>query len=134
MSLKRRSSYYGQDGTLSITVMNTFPLWFSCLHDCWALKTFVNGREDDKWWLLPTILLLFKSAQARFVDWHIANLEIQDFSLFTPDPDTFWAYEAVSWHERLQGVFIWEVICSLYIYVKKICVKLWFTCAGFVHL
>ncbi|XP_057977615.1 uncharacterized protein LOC131164447 isoform X2 [Malania oleifera] len=50
-------------------------------------------REDDKWWLLPTILLLFKSIQARFVDWHIANLEVQDFSLFSSDPDTFWAYE-----------------------------------------
>lgn len=54
------------------------------------------AREDDNWWLLPTILLLFKAVQARFVDWHIANLEVQDFSLFTQDPDTFWAYEAVS--------------------------------------
>ncbi|PPD84480.1 hypothetical protein GOBAR_DD18560 [Gossypium barbadense] len=44
-------------------------------------------REDDKWWLFPTILVLLKSTQARFVDWHIANLEIQDFSLFCPDPD-----------------------------------------------
>ncbi|XP_075101419.1 uncharacterized protein LOC107787423 [Nicotiana tabacum] len=57
----------------------------------WGMK-----REDDKWWLFPTILLLFKSVQARFVDWHIANLEVQDFSLFSPDPDTFWAYEAAS--------------------------------------
>ncbi|KAA8525945.1 hypothetical protein F0562_007955 [Nyssa sinensis] len=54
-----------------------------------------NRREDDKWWLLPTILLLFKSIQARFVDWHIANLEVQDFSLFCPDPDTFWAHESI---------------------------------------
>ncbi|KAG8634220.1 uncharacterized protein LOC110604465 isoform X1 [Manihot esculenta] len=51
-------------------------------------------REDDKWWLLPTILLLLKSIQARFVDWHIANLEMQDFSLFCPDPDAFWAHES----------------------------------------
>ncbi|KAJ4846828.1 hypothetical protein Tsubulata_004625 [Turnera subulata] len=51
-------------------------------------------REDDKWWLLPTILVLFKSIQARFVDWHIANLEVQDFSLFCPDPDAFWAHES----------------------------------------
>lgn len=55
-----------------------------------------GGREDDKWWLLPTILLLLKAVQARFVDWHIANLEVKDLSLFSPDPDTFWAYEAVS--------------------------------------
>ncbi|KAG5228771.1 ATP synthase [Salix suchowensis] len=53
-------------------------------------------REDNKWWLLPTILLLFKSVQARFVDWHIANLEIQDISLFCPDPDAFWAHESSS--------------------------------------
>lgn len=52
------------------------------------------SMEDEKWWLLPTILMLFKLVQARLIDWHIANLEIQDFSLFCPDPDTFWAYEA----------------------------------------
>ena len=57
------------------------------------LNCYVH-REDDKWWLLSTILLLFKSIQARFVDWHIANLEIQDFSLFSPDPDTFWVHES----------------------------------------
>ncbi|GER45886.1 glycine-rich protein [Striga asiatica] len=55
-----------------------------------------HSREDDKWWLLPTILLLFKAAQARLVDWNIANLEVKDFSLFSPDPDTFWAYEPLS--------------------------------------
>ncbi|XP_071918624.1 uncharacterized protein [Coffea arabica] len=55
-----------------------------------------SRREDDEWWLLPTILVIFKVVQARFVDWHIANREIQDFSLFSPDPDTFWAYESVS--------------------------------------
>jgi hypothetical protein len=53
-------------------------------------------RDDDKWWLLPTILLLFKSIQARFVNWHIANLEIEDISLFCPDPDAFWAHEPSS--------------------------------------
>ncbi|XP_050220604.1 uncharacterized protein LOC126670974 isoform X3 [Mercurialis annua] len=56
----------------------------------------IRSREDDKWWLLPTILLLLKSIQARFVDWHIANLEMQDFSLFCPDPDAFWAHESGS--------------------------------------
>lgn len=50
-------------------------------------------REDDRWWLLPTILLLIKCIQARFVDWHIANIEVSDFSLFCPDPDAFWAHE-----------------------------------------
>ncbi|WOG85697.1 hypothetical protein DCAR_0104888 [Daucus carota subsp. sativus] len=54
--------------------------------DSWSM-------EDEKWWILPTILMLFKLIQARLVDWHIANLEIEDFSLFCPDPDAFWAYE-----------------------------------------
>lgn len=57
-------------------------------------KLFVFGRDDDKWWVLPTVLLLLKSIQARFLDWHVANLEVPDFSLLCPDPDTFWAYES----------------------------------------
>ncbi|KAL0748737.1 hypothetical protein Bca101_030739 [Brassica carinata] len=51
-------------------------------------------RDDDKWWVLPTMLLLLKWIQARFLDWHVANLEVSDFSLLCPDPDTFWAYES----------------------------------------
>ncbi|WZZ02138.1 hypothetical protein YC2023_074466 [Brassica napus] len=51
-------------------------------------------RDDDKWWVLPTVLLLLKAIQARFLDWHVANLEVPDFSLLCPDPDTFWAYES----------------------------------------
>ncbi|KAF2538046.1 hypothetical protein F2Q68_00020260, partial [Brassica cretica] len=50
--------------------------------------------DDDKWWVLPTMLLLLKWIQARFLDWHVANLEVSDFSLLCPDPDTFWAYES----------------------------------------
>ncbi|PON48406.1 MraZ [Trema orientale] len=59
-------------------------------------NTWNTRREDAKWWLLPTILLLCKIIQARFVDWHIANLEIEDYSLFCPDPDAFWAHESGS--------------------------------------
>ncbi|KAF7810029.1 uncharacterized protein G2W53_036772 [Senna tora] len=55
----------------------------------WNIK-----REDDKCWLLPTILLLFKLVQSRFVNWHIANIEIEDFSLYCPDPYAFWAHES----------------------------------------
>ncbi|CAN7028276.1 unnamed protein product [Brassica oleracea var. botrytis] len=55
---------------------------------------YVFGRDDDKWWVLPTMLLLLKWIQARFLDWHVANLEVSDFSLLCPDPDTFWAYES----------------------------------------
>ncbi|CAO2819397.1 unnamed protein product [Amaranthus hypochondriacus] len=51
-------------------------------------------RDDDMWWLLPSILLLLKCIQARFVDWHLANLEIPDSSLLNPDPKAFWAHES----------------------------------------
>uniref|UniRef100_A0A803L5S1 DUF8003 domain-containing protein n=1 Tax=Chenopodium quinoa TaxID=63459 RepID=A0A803L5S1_CHEQI len=51
-------------------------------------------KDDVAWWLLPSILLLLKSIQARFVDWHLANLETPDSSLFTPDPDSFWSHES----------------------------------------
>ncbi|XP_068650763.1 uncharacterized protein [Aristolochia californica] len=53
-------------------------------------KTWDSRREDDKWWLLLSGLLLVKSLQARMVDWHIANLEVQDPSLFSQDPEKFW--------------------------------------------
>ncbi|OVA12714.1 hypothetical protein BVC80_9019g8 [Macleaya cordata] len=56
-----------------------------------------NVRRDyDRWWVLPTILLLVKSIQARFVDRHIANLEIQDPTLFSQDPESFWGHETPS--------------------------------------
>ncbi|KAJ7952625.1 Glycine-rich protein [Quillaja saponaria] len=69
---------------------------FSYFHKHDKANTWNIKREDDKCWLLPTVLLLFKTVQARFVDRHIANLEIQDFSVFCPDPDTFWAHESGS--------------------------------------
>ncbi|KAF2932854.1 uncharacterized protein [Oryza sativa Japonica Group] len=53
-------------------------------------KSF-KSREDNEWWILPIILFVVKSLQAGFVNWHLANLEIQDYSLFSPDPDRFWA-------------------------------------------
>ncbi|KAJ6963023.1 hypothetical protein NC652_001602 [Populus alba x Populus x berolinensis] len=73
-----------------------FHYGFSSLRPPDEENTWNIRREDNKWWLLSTILLLFKSVQARLVDWHIANLEIQDISLFCPDPDAFWAHESSS--------------------------------------
>ncbi|KAI4315173.1 hypothetical protein L6164_028014 [Bauhinia variegata] len=67
---------------------------FSHFHQPDEPSTRNIKREDDRCWFLPTILLLFKLVQARFVNWHIANLEVQDFSLFCPDPDSFWAHES----------------------------------------
>lgn len=62
----------------------------SSVHQVYNTKSF-KSREDNEWWILPTILFLIKSLQAGLVNWHVANLEIQDYSLFSPDPDRFWA-------------------------------------------
>jgi hypothetical protein len=48
------------------------------------------GREDDSWWVFPGLLLLVKCMQAQMIDSHIANLEIQDATLYSADPTVFW--------------------------------------------
>ncbi|KAL0908014.1 hypothetical protein M5K25_022477 [Dendrobium thyrsiflorum] len=48
------------------------------------------GADESGWWLFPTGLLLCKFIQARLIDWHVANLEIQDRSLYSNDPNVFW--------------------------------------------
>ncbi|CAL5028567.1 unnamed protein product [Urochloa decumbens] len=62
----------------------------SSVHHVYTTKSF-KSREDNEWWILPTILFLIKSLQAGLVNWHVANLEFQDYTLFSPDPDRFWA-------------------------------------------
>jgi hypothetical protein len=49
------------------------------------------ARDDNEWWILPIILFLVKALQEELVNWHIANVEIKDLTLYTPDPDKFWA-------------------------------------------
>ncbi|CAM6085481.1 unnamed protein product [Calypogeia fissa] len=46
--------------------------------------------EDDSWWMFPLFLIIVKCIQAWMVDLHIANLEIQDRTLFSEDPTKFW--------------------------------------------
>lgn len=88
----------------------TYSFLPRCLISFWIA---FSNREDNKWWLLPTILLLFKSIQARFVDWHIANLEIPDLSLFCPDPDAFWAHESTSWLAKETATLAWALRLAL---------------------
>ncbi len=47
-------------------------------------------RDESEWWMLPSGLVLCKIIQARLIDCHAANQEIQDFSLYSSDPDVFW--------------------------------------------
>ncbi|GLJ46536.1 hypothetical protein SUGI_0980760 [Cryptomeria japonica] len=57
------------------------------LHNFHALNF---NTEEAGWWLFPTALLLCKCVQAHLVDWHIANLEIQDRNLYSKEPAKFW--------------------------------------------
>ncbi|WOK97014.1 hypothetical protein Cni_G05722 [Canna indica] len=51
-----------------------------------------NLGDESGWWLFPACLVLCKCIQARLIDWHVANLEIQvqDRSLYSDDPTVFW--------------------------------------------
>ncbi|KAI3822027.1 hypothetical protein L1987_09608 [Smallanthus sonchifolius] len=46
--------------------------------------------EESEWWIFPVALVFCKCIQSIFVNWHIANLEIQDRSLYSGDTDMFW--------------------------------------------
>ncbi|KAJ4959336.1 hypothetical protein NE237_026447 [Protea cynaroides] len=48
------------------------------------------SMDESGWWMFPTVLVLCKCLQARLIDWHVANLEIQDRSLYCNDPNIFW--------------------------------------------
>ncbi|GLU09988.1 hypothetical protein SLE2022_268200 [Rubroshorea leprosula] len=48
------------------------------------------SMDETEWWMLPTGLIVCKIIQARLVDCHVANQEIQDYSLYSKDPDVFW--------------------------------------------
>ncbi|KMT03252.1 hypothetical protein BVRB_8g197950 [Beta vulgaris subsp. vulgaris] len=48
------------------------------------------SREESEWWVLPSGLILCKLVQARLIDYHVANQEIQDLTLYSKDPDQFW--------------------------------------------
>ncbi|XP_073122629.1 uncharacterized protein [Henckelia pumila] len=48
------------------------------------------NMDESEWWVFPIALVLCKCIQSRFVNWHVANLEIKDTSLYSDDFDLFW--------------------------------------------
>ncbi|KAK6161920.1 hypothetical protein DH2020_001761 [Rehmannia glutinosa] len=48
------------------------------------------NMDESEWWIFPFALLLCKCIQSKLVNWHVANLEIQDRSLYSNDFDLFW--------------------------------------------
>jgi hypothetical protein len=47
-------------------------------------------RDDNEWWIFPVGLVLCKLFQSQLINWHVANLEIQDRSLYSNDFELFW--------------------------------------------
>lgn len=65
-------------------------------------------REEDSWWLFPLLLIIVKCIQALMVDLHIANLEIQDRTLFSEDPTKFWQSSWASFCVCLVEQRVWS--------------------------
>ncbi|OIW14573.1 hypothetical protein TanjilG_32915 [Lupinus angustifolius] len=48
------------------------------------------GMDESEWWIFPAGLVLCKLFQSQLINWHVANLEIQDRSLYSNDFELFW--------------------------------------------
>lgn len=48
------------------------------------------NMEESEWWIFPIALVLCKCIQSCLLNWHVANLEIQDRSLYSNDVVAFW--------------------------------------------
>ncbi|KAL8128611.1 hypothetical protein V2J09_017766 [Rumex salicifolius] len=53
-------------------------------------RNWTISRYESEWWLLPAGLFICKLVQVRLIDYHVANQEIQDHSLYSKDPEEFW--------------------------------------------
>ncbi|XP_068313299.1 uncharacterized protein [Pyrus communis] len=49
-----------------------------------------SNMDESEWWIFPAGLLLCKVFQSQLINWHVANLEIQDRSLYSNDFELFW--------------------------------------------
>lgn len=65
-------------------------LWGLVYHHNW-FNLLRPDVEPTLWWILPSLLVVSKVVQARVVDRHVANLEIQDRTLYSDAPNKFWA-------------------------------------------
>ncbi|KAL8171635.1 hypothetical protein V2J09_023439 [Rumex salicifolius] len=54
------------------------------------LQPWSISMDENEWWIFPVGLLLCKCLQSRLINWHVANLEIQDRSLYSNNFELFW--------------------------------------------
>ncbi|KZV42014.1 hypothetical protein F511_14328 [Dorcoceras hygrometricum] len=80
----------------NITSLINVGVAFICFYVHYRTKSSARlpfqpwNMDESEWWVFPTALLLCKCIQSRFVNWHVANLEIKDSSLYSDDFDLFW--------------------------------------------
>ncbi|KAE8674389.1 glutamyl-tRNA(Gln) amidotransferase subunit C [Hibiscus syriacus] len=54
------------------------------------LQPWNINMDESEWWIFPVGLVLCKLLQSPLINWYIANLEIQDRTLYSNDFDQFW--------------------------------------------
>ncbi|XP_038884027.1 uncharacterized protein LOC120074977 [Benincasa hispida] len=55
-----------------------------------ANQPWTINMDESGWWIFPAGLVACKFLQSRLINWHVANLEIQDRSLSSNEFDMFW--------------------------------------------
>ncbi|XP_010519873.1 PREDICTED: uncharacterized protein LOC104799183 isoform X2 [Tarenaya hassleriana] len=56
----------------------------------WNINIISGVRGESEWWIFPAGLVVCKTLQSQLVNRHVANLEIQDRSLYSNDFELFW--------------------------------------------
>ncbi|XWS17674.1 hypothetical protein CRYUN_Cryun33cG0087900 [Craigia yunnanensis] len=54
------------------------------------LQPWNINMDESEWWIFPAGMVLCKLFQSQLINWHVANLEIQDRSLYSKDFELFW--------------------------------------------
>ncbi|KAK8597538.1 hypothetical protein V6N13_094942 [Hibiscus sabdariffa] len=55
-----------------------------------SLQPWSFNMDESEWWIFPAGLVLCKLLQSQLTNWHVANLEIKDRSLYSSDFEVFW--------------------------------------------
>ncbi|KAE8664393.1 putative Glutamyl-tRNA(Gln) amidotransferase subunit C [Hibiscus syriacus] len=55
-----------------------------------SLQLWSFNMDESEWWIFPAGLVLCKLFQSQLINWHVANLEIKDRSLYSDDFEVFW--------------------------------------------
>ncbi|KAL2525592.1 glycine-rich protein [Abeliophyllum distichum] len=79
----------------NITSLINIGVAFLCGYVHYSMQSrkktpYIWNMDESEWWIFPLALLLCKCIQSKLVNLHVANLEIQDRSLYVNDFELFW--------------------------------------------